>query len=373
MSVFLLILGIVLFVLLVVVHEWGHFIAARCNGVEVEEFGIGFPPKIWAKKVKTKKSKFIFTINALPLGGFVRLKGENDSDTRPGSFGAAPLKAKVKIMLAGVTVNLLVAFLAFTLLAAVGIPKLFDNQFTVPNDTKIIREVENKGLVLVDSVIDNSPAAKAGLQNGDEIVRLAGQEVNQTSEVAEIATKNAGHAVPIEISRNGQVSVTTVTLNSENNGQGYLGVASTSGEAGLELRRSTWSAPVVGVGIIAQLTKQTYSGLASSIGNLFQGNGAKASEQVTGPVGIFKILQEGTKLGINFVIMFVAILSLALALFNILPIPALDGGRLFVTLLFRAMKKPLTKSKEEMIHGTGFALLMVLFILITIVDVRRFF
>ncbi len=373
MSIFLMILGIVLFVLLVVVHEWGHFIAARRGGVEVEEFGIGFPPKIWAKKIKSKKSKFLFTINALPLGGFVRLKGENDSDTRPGSFGAAPLNTKVRIMLAGVVMNLLVAFIAFTFLAAVGIPKLFDDQFTVASDTKIIKEVENKGQVLVSSVIENSPAAKAGLAEDDILIKINGQQVEKASGVADITKQNAGQTIPVEIVRNGQSLIVTVTLNSENNGQGYLGVASTSGEKGIELRRSTWSAPIVGVGLIGQLGQQTYAGLGSAVGNLFKGDTTKASEQVTGPVGIVVILKEGSKYGINFVLMFIAVISLALALINILPIPALDGGRLFVTLLFRALNKPLTKSKEEKIHGTGFAVLMILFVLITIVDVRRFF
>src|SRR6187402_270705 len=137
MSIFLLVLAVILFIGLVVVHEWGHFIAARRNGVEVEEFGIGFPPKIWGKQVKTKKSTFEFTINALPLGGFVRLKGENDASDGPGTFGAASLLTKVKVMLAGVGMNLIATFILFTFLALIGIPKLVDNQFTVQSDTKV--------------------------------------------------------------------------------------------------------------------------------------------------------------------------------------------------------------------------------------------
>ena len=373
MAIFLLILGIVLFVLLVVVHEWGHFIAARRNGVDVEEFGIGFPPKIWARKVKTDKSKFLFSVNALPLGGFVRLKGENDSDTRPGSFGAAPLGVKVKIMLAGVTMNLVVAFVAFGLLAAIGMPKIIDDQFTVASDTKIIKEVENKGSVLVSSVIEGSPADQAGLQEDDQVISINATSVSAVSQVADIAEQKAGQSVQIEIIRSGQNQTLTATLNNENNGQGYLGISSVSGEEGLELRRSTWSAPIVSAGLISQFAQQTYKGLGTAIGNLVKGNTAKASEQVTGPVGIFVILREGSKLGINFVLMIVALISLILALINILPIPALDGGRLFVTLAFRASGKTLTKAKEDMIHGTGFALLMLLFVLITIVDIRRFF
>src|SRR5215211_2696202 len=112
MSILLLILGLVLFLLLVVVHEFGHFLAARRNGVEVEEFGIGFPPRA---KVLTHRNNTIFSLNWLPLGGFVKLKGENDSDQEPGSFGAASLKTKIKIMMAGVALNVVAAFAILTL------------------------------------------------------------------------------------------------------------------------------------------------------------------------------------------------------------------------------------------------------------------
>src|SRR5471032_155894 len=117
MSVFLLIVGIVLFICLIIAHEFGHFIVARRNGVEVEEFGIFFPPRLYSHKTK---AGWLFSINALPLGGFVRLKGEHDSDTEPGTFGAASGWVKSKIMAAGVVMNLLTALALFTILALVG-------------------------------------------------------------------------------------------------------------------------------------------------------------------------------------------------------------------------------------------------------------
>ena len=165
MAIVLLIIGLILFVSLVVLHELGHFWAARRNGVVVEEFGIGFPPMAWSKKLK---SGLLFTLNWLPLGGFVKLKGENDSATAKGSFGAASLKTKVKIMTAGVGMNLLTAFILFTGLALVGIPKLIDNQFNVPSDTKV---TQNR--VLVGRVEKNSPASRAGLQQRDELVSIS--------------------------------------------------------------------------------------------------------------------------------------------------------------------------------------------------------
>lgn len=367
MAVFLLIVAVILFIGLVVVHEWGHFVAARRGGVEVEEFGIGFPPKVWGKKVRTKKSKFLFTINLLPLGGFVRLKGENDADRRPGSFGAAPLSVKVKVMLAGVVMNLIVALGMFTILALVGMPKLIDNQFTVASDTKVTREAN----IVAGEVEGNEPAGKAGLREGDEIVSIANTPITKTDQVGQIAKRYAGQTIPIVYMHDSQTYTAQMQVNQENKGNGYIGVAPM--QDGIQLQRSTWSAPVVAVGLTGQLTQLTFKGLGTAISSLFKGDTKTASEQVSGPVGIAVILERGSKIGANFILFVIAILSLSLAIMNVLPIPALDGGRLFVLLLFRALKKPLTKEKEEAIHGTGFVALMALFVLITIVDVRRFF
>jgi regulator of sigma E protease len=371
MSIFLLVLGALLFVGLVVVHEFGHFIAARRGGVEVEEFGIGFPPKVWGKKVTTKNSKFLFSVNLLPLGGFVRLKGENDADKRPGSFGAAALKTKVKIMTAGVIMNLTVALGLFTLLALVGMPKIVDNQFTVNSDTKIASRTEGK--VSIDEVTADSPAAHAGLQKDDQIIKFAGKTVEQTSSVSNTAKENAGKTLEVTIIRDDSEQTKQVTLNAENTGNGYLGVKSRQDVPQRETRRSTWSAPIVAVGLSAQFSELTFKGIGTALSSLAHGDTKTASDQVSGPVGIAFILNEVSKIGIIFVLFIIAIISLTLAIMNILPIPALDGGRLFVTLLFKALKKPLTKEREELIHGTGFVALMGLFVLITVVDIKRFF
>lgn len=367
MSIFLLILGVILFIGLVIIHEWGHFIAARRGGVEVEEFGIGFPPKIWGKQVTTKKSKFLFTINILPLGGFVRLKGENDAADAPGTFGAAPLATKVKIMVAGVIMNLVAALGIFTLLALIGMPQIVNNQFTVESDTKITREV----IISAAEVQPNEPADKAGIKEGDKIVSVNGAKLSDATQIGSIAKDNAGKTIPFTIERDGQKQDVQVAVNQENTGNGYVGVV--PGREGIQLQRSTWSAPVVAAGLTGQLTQLTFKGLSTAITSLFKGDTKTASEQVSGPVGIAVIIKEGSKIGINFILFVIAILSLSLAIMNILPIPALDGGRLFVLLLFKALKKPLTKEREELIHGVGFMALIALFILITVVDVKRFF
>jgi regulator of sigma E protease len=379
MSIILLIGGLVLFVGLVVVHEFGHFLAAKRAGVHVEEFGIGFPPRLWSRRTR---EGWTLSINLLPIGGFVRLKGEHDADRSPGSFGAARLRSKVAIMLAGVVMNLITAFVLLTLLAVVGVPKLIDNQFSITRDEHISNQT-----LLIGYIEPGSPADKAGLQLRDQIDAVGrkpadcadtaacvnkaeAEHVTTPEELKTITRQNAGQRVEIFIERNGQPKTITVQLRSAIEAdQGYLGIAPTS----YIITRYTWSAPLEAGGLIGQVTGLTFKGLGNALAGLFQGNTAKASAQVAGPVGIFVLLKDGSFLGYQFVLLIIAIISLTLAIMNVLPIPALDGGRLFVTLLFRWLKRPLHKHTEELIHGIGFVSLLALFVLITVVDVRRFF
>lgn len=375
MGIFLIIVGLILFVGLVVVHEFGHFIAARRNNIEVEEFGIGFPPKAL---VITKKQGTVFTLNWLPLGGFVKLKGEHDADTEPGSFGAASLSAKVKVMVAGVLMNLATAFVILTALAALGMPQVIENQFKVTSDSKVIKQQ-----VLVGGVQKDSPAAQAGLKQRDHImsIGLPGQtpvSITSQDQLPQVTQEFAGQTVVIVVDDGKTTEDKQVNLRSTeeveqskntDNPKGYLGISPTE----YSLRRSTWSSPIVAAGMIEQFTVATFKGLGTALAGVFTGNGAQASEQVSGPVGIFVLIKDGSLLGYQFILLIIAIISLTLAIMNILPIPALDGGRLFTILLFRALKRPLTPEWEERINGTGFVLLILLFVLITVVDVRRFF
>lgn len=379
----LVVLGFICILLLVIAHEAGHFWAARRAKIDVEEFGVGFPPRA---KVLKKKNGTEYTLNWLPLGGFVKLKGEHDSATGKGTFGAARLRQKILVMVAGVAVNFLIAFVLFTVISLIGMPKLVDNQFTVDSDTVVTRQD-----VLAGYIDEDSPAEQAGLQENDTIVAIkelpSGEEtcnggcrVFELSEATELsqATKElAGKQVEITVVRSGETKTLTTTLLTEDEvsssratdePKGYLGVVPSE----FVVQRSTWSAPIVGAGITAQYTGLTLQGLGSIVSGLARGDTEAATDQVSGVVGVGFVFDSTSFLGPVFMLMIVAVISLSLAIMNILPIPALDGGRLFVTLLFRAMKKPLTKDLEERIHGTGFAVLMLLFILITIVDVQRF-
>lgn len=395
MQIALFVLGFLLFIGLVLVHEWGHYIVARRNGVKVEEFGLGFPPRAWSR---TRKDGMLLSLNWLPLGGFVKLLGEHDADRQKGSFGAASLRAKTKILVAGVTMNFLVGLLMLTLLALVGMPKLLNEQnvgqeqFTVASDTKIIRSLVQAGYIQ-----PGSPADKAGISGRDVITKISSgsqtREIETAKELQEATKTFAGQSVAITFKHNSQTVAKKVKLldravvaASQNSDQpkGYLGVSPNE----VVVQRSTWSAPIVAAGFTKQLIELTvqgigraFAGLGSTIAGGITGNDTarqsgqdKASSQVGGPVAIVAILWGGGTLGISFILLIIAIISLTLALINILPIPALDGGRLFVIYLSRLVRgRPFSQLSEERIHGTGMAIILVLFVLITIVDVGRFF
>lgn len=362
MEILLLIVGLILFVGLVVLHELGHAIVAKRNGVVVEEFGIGFPPKAWAKKLK---SGMVLSLNWLPLGGFVKLKGEHDAATGKGTYGGASLWAKTKILLAGVVVNWLTAVVIFTIIALVGMPQLLPNQFHVAQDTTVASQA-----VRVGSVVADSPAAKAGLKSGDELVSFAGQNIASAEQFKAVTSQYAGQTQTMAYRHKGELKEVSITLNAANaENKGLVGV----GPYNQSSRRATWSAPIVGVGTTIQFTWETLKGLGGAIANLFTAKFAEAGASVTGPIGIFSILSNSAHDGFIPVLFLIGVISLTLAVMNVLPIPALDGGRLFVTLLFRALKKPLTKDREESIQATGMLVLLGLMLLITLLDVRRFF
>jgi regulator of sigma E protease len=387
MSVILLVLGIAMFIGLIVIHEFGHFLAARRSGVDVEEFSIFFPPTIYKRKMK---AGWTFKINALPLGGYVKLKGEHDTDTARGSFGAATIWNKTKIMVAGIVMNLLTAFVLLTILALIGLPSILPNQYTVKSDTKIARNE-----TLISYVEPDSPASHAGLQARDELVSIGvpgvkSSTVTTAANLPRLTKLYANKEVDITYLRNGQQHQVETRLRSaavvkasatSTMPKGYLGISPYD----YTLRRSTWSAPIVAVGFSVQATVLTFQALGhalSGVGSIFAGtatgnsvarhNGqTAASSEVGGPVAIYQILHYESFLGIQFVLFIIAIISLTLGIMNLLPIPALDGGRLWITLVARALKRPLSAHTEEVVNATGFIVLIGLSLLIAFVDFHR--
>lgn len=370
-----IIVGLIALTFLVVVHELGHAISARRNGVVVEEFGIGFPPRAWSRKLK---NKVVFSVNWLPLGGFVKLQGEHDAAVKKGDYGAASFWVKTKILLAGVFINWFTAAVLLTILAITGLPQVVDHQFSVAGDTKVVAQP-----VELSSIKSQYPAAKAGLQAHDKILRFAGQAVSTTNDFINLTHRYAGQTVEVIYDRAGTESTAHVTLRQ---GDGIVFGASLVQPSET---RSTWSAPIVGVATTGQLTWETLKGLGQLIGNLTNGVAlqltgnesakktgseevAAASDSVAGPVGILGVIfPAAQQAGLTQLTMLIAVVSIALAVMNVLPIPALDGGRWFTMAAFRAFRKKLTKEREEKIQATGFMILMVLVVLVTVADVGK--
>ncbi len=371
-----IITGLVVLVILIVVHELGHAIVARRNGVVVEEFGIGFPPQAWKRKLK---NGIVFSLNWLPLGGFVKLKGEHDAATGKGTYGAASFWQKTKILLAGVIMNWLVAAVLFTILAWVGLPKIIPNQFVVPADSRIDRSA-----ITLTQIVEDSAAAHAGFEKGDRIVAVEGALVSTSADFIAITKQSVGKTVDITYERQGASSTVPVTLGT-NTAKGAFGAS--IGQS--ETIHATWSAPIVGIATTGQLSWETIQGLGGLLGKLASGvvrqfSGDEAvrqqagrdletvSNSVAGPVGILGVIfPSAQQQGPVQVLLLTAVVSLTLAVMNALPIPALDGGRWWTMAVFRLLKKKLTKEREETIQGIGFLVLFGLIIIITISDVIK--
>ena len=381
MIVWGILLGLFVLISLVVLHELGHALVAKRNGVKVEEFGIGFPPA--AKKWKVKRSflgeDVIFSLNWLPLGGFVRLKGEYDSAKGKGTYGGSTFWVKTKILLAGVMMNWLTAIILFTVLAVIGLPKVLSNQGQLAFDTEVRRSP-----VSVVKITPDSPADRAGIKVGDQLIDINNQPLTEAEKLPIITKQNAGKKVPIKYSRDGEESLIDVQLNSEQTAKagGYLGVVPSQSEK----IYSTWSAPIMGVATTGQLSYETIKGVGVLLvktthglfGQIFGSEQSKQSaradlssvgDSVAGPIGILGVLFPSVvNSGIAQVIFVAALISLTLAVMNILPIPALDGGRWFTMAIFRLFKKELTKEREENIQATGMLILLILTILVTVSD-----
>lgn len=384
--IFGILIGLIILTILVALHELGHAIAATKNGVKLEEFGLGFPPN--AFKFKTKTDKILpkgtpIAINWIPLGGYVKLQGEHDSDNKKGDYGAASFWAKTKILFAGVVMNWLTAMVLFMILSWIGLPKMLPNQFYIAEDAKI-----SGGEVIVTQVVEGLPAEKAGIARGDQIVKINGEKIDNEDEISQIAKANAGKKVEVEIKRDGKTTIKTVEIRSKNDDKkGYLGLGSTK-EA--EKIHATWSAPILGVTTTLQISAETFRSLGELLANTFTGIVQKfsssaevqqianqklesAGQNVAGPISILGILfPMASEAGLPTLILLTALISLSLACMNVLPLPVLDGGRWLLMAWYRkVLRKPLTQEKEEKIISYGVYALLALTVLVVILDIFR--
>ncbi len=351
-----ILLVVLMFASLVFVHELGHFLAARRAGIEVEEFGFGFPPRIVGKKI----GKTLYSINWLPLGGFVRLQGEDGANRHAGSFAVAKTRSKVAVLLAGVGMNAVTAYLILLILCLTGLPPVLDNQFTRGTPT-----YAQPKQVTVVGVAKDSPAEKAGLEIGDRISTINAIPINVEQDLFNFTKTHAGQQVMVDYYRDGKLAMKNITLRGEEDGKklGFLGVTPL---VTYKLKYG-WNSPLVALGLTGQLIWATLA----AFGNLFTGLVAhhQVSDQVTGPVGIVVMLGALIKIGWAYVALMVAQISLSLAVVNVLPLPALDGGRLAML----AFQGRVSQKFEAILHTVGFVALLGLMAIITFVDIRRYF
>lgn len=348
----------VLLLALVLVHEWGHFIAAKRAGCNVEEFGFGFPPKLISKVWHGTR----YSLNLLPIGGFVKIEGEDMQDLRPGptSFGSKSAGWRTLILAAGVIMNVVLAAVLLSVQAGVGVPTLVTQQ----NGQQL---TDLKTYIL--NVAERSPAAEAGIKPLDRIVRINDVKNPAVEAVQTQIDAAKGKTITIEVERQGQHEALTVSPR-ENppTGEGPLGIS--LGAAGLA-RSPWWQAPFVGLKRTAEMLIAIVVQFSAIIYRLVTTGGV--GETLTGPVGIAVYTNEVTQMGLPYILEFGALISLNLALINILPLPALDGGRILFVVLEKIAGRRFPGKIEQITHTVGFVLLILLMVLVTFRDVQRFF
>lgn len=354
-----IILFLLLLSLLVLAHEWGHYIVARKSGMTVEEFGFGFPPRIFSFK---RKDGMIVSVNIIPLGGFVRIKGESGEDYRgaPDSFASKSLWRRFCVLIAGVGMNLVVAFVLFSIGFMVGIPTLLSGD--IPGAT-----ITNQA-VQIFQVSEASPAAEAGLAIGDEVVAIDDQAIgNSTAAIEALRTETAGEVHTFTVVRAGEERVIEVTAEQLADGD-KVGFGVAIVDTG-NVRFAWWRAPWEGLRATGFAVVQIADALVGLLGRIVTNQSLGAD--VSGPVGIAVITGQVARLGIGHLIQFAAMLSVNLAVLNAFPFPALDGGRIVFLLYELVARRRASPRVEQIIHGLGFALLILLVLVVTFKDVAR--
>lgn len=356
LATILIFLGLLL--VLVLVHEWGHFIVAKKAGCSVEEFGFGFPPRIFGKMWHGT----LYSLNVLPLGGFVKIEGENmdEQNSAPTSFASQSASWRVAILCAGVAMNMLLAAVLLGIQSGLGSP-------VVVTDTN--RQELTNIMTYVLAVAPDSPAAVAGLQQFDRIVRYGTFQQPGVSDIQKLTREDAGTPEQIEIERAGQhLSLDVTARSNPPEGQGALGIS--LGETGL-LKTAWWKAPWEGVKRTGQMTYGITSQFVSLIQKAFRQE--QVGDVLTGPIGIAIYTKEAASLGISYFLEFAAMISINLAIINILPLPALDGGRVLFVIVEKIIGRRVPGRVESYAHTAGFLLLIGLMIAITFKDISRYF
>lgn len=342
--VFIVILG-----LLVFVHEFGHFIVAKLLGVKVEEFAFGFPPRLLSIKRKGTR----YSINAIPLGGYVKLFGEEEEVKKKGSFYGQPVISRIAIVVAGVIMNFLLAIILMTIGFSIGMTPLVSDPATLAG-TKTSK-------VMITFVASDSPAQKVGLTTGEIL-----NGFSSVSDLQQFTKTHAGQAVTLSAEKNGQKENISVTLSKDAEGPLGVGVISIT-----KVKQNVFQAVWTSIKEVGQVIKTLVVFLYDILKNIFTtGKAGPEAEGVSGPVGLFNFTGEAIKIGWIYVLQLVALLSVNLGIINILPFPALDGGKItFLALEGIFRKKVIRQEIENIIHLVGFAILILLMVAVTYRDI----
>lgn len=354
-SVVIVFVGISCMILL---HEFGHFLMARFFGLRVEEFGFGLPPRIWGKKI----GETSYSINWLPFGGFVKIFGEDgaeamlikspvikdgDSASRnhEKSFRNQPPHKRAIIIVAGVVMNFILGWVLLVLVFVSGTPRR----------------------VLISSVFENSPASLGGIKANDLILEVGGNKNPKVQNVIDFVNNNKGQEVVMKIKRGAEdLEFKVVPRINLPKGEGALGVSLVEiGNESMGFFESVVNSFKEAVKIVGAI----FLSLFNLIVGIFKGAGAKG---VVGPVGIFQVAVDTGRLGFVYLLQLIALISLNLTVLNVLPFPALDGGRLLFILIEKIKGSPISTRSESIINSIGFAFLLLLMVFITVRDVARF-
>jgi len=360
-----IIIFLLMLTVLVFVHELGHFFTAKKFGVRVDEFAIGFPPTLFSRK----KGETKYSLNLIPIGGYVKIFGENGEPDPCGtddarSFIRAKRWKQAIILVAGVFMNFLIAWPLFTFSIMGGMTTTYEDRFAPYTTSRSI---------IITSVKTDSPATKAGLKAGDEIISvLSGTttvSLKTYSELQNLVKDSSGEII-FSIKRAGNLIVATATPISNVNGDGNKGLG-----VGLmdvaQIKLPFWSAVKEGFMSTYYTTVVTIESFGNLIGKAFTGKADMS--QLTGPVGLVGVVGAAQTSGWAHVLGLMAMISVNLAVLNLIPFPALDGGRLIVVGLEAIIRRPINTKVINTINGIGFLLLILLMIIISVKDVSNLF
>jgi regulator of sigma E protease len=347
-----------------IIHEFGHFIIAKKFGVRVEEFGVGYPPRIFGKKI----GETIYSVNWIPLGAFVRIYGEEGGVDDLRSFTNLKIWQRVLIVIGGVAAFWIAAMVIFSIVFAIG--------SDLPVGDNDVQGLVNPHVEII-SVSENSPAGQAGIAVADTIkdiiVSGVDTKISKVSDFQKITGDNKGKEITLVVGRHGKdLDISLTPRVSPPSGQGSVGVG-LERMATLVQKYPWYLAPVQGVSYTWKTTVNALVGLYSVFANLVSHKGLPQGAEFAGPLGITIFLANAASYGIGFFLYFIGTICVLIAIFNLFPIPALDGGKLIFLLIEKIKGKPVSEKVEQKITLTFFAILICLSLFITIrFDIPRF-